>query len=138
MRYLIFFVLGLAVLVSSACRGSDSKKAVEQAIQKHLDQQPGLMMANMKMELQDVKFNGASAVADVRYVSKQAPGASVIVRYQLRRAGGAEGEWIVQSSAALSMSGIDGSSPHGGAGGAPPEDSGPKDQPAIPAPEASH
>ncbi len=142
MRYVILCTLATTVLFGGACHRSDSKEGIRQAIQKHLDQQPGLMMGNMNMELEEVKFGGDTAVADVRYVSKQVQNTYVVVRYQLRRSqdteGGAAG-WIVQSSTLLGMSGTPaGTGPHDSGGGSHTDGPQPKDQPTIPAPRPSH
>ncbi len=142
MRYVILCTLVTTVLIASACRRSNSKEAVRQAIQKHLDQQPGLILGNMNMELDAVKFSGDTAVADVRYVSKQVQNTSVVVRYQLHKSqdteGGAGG-WIVQSSSMLSMSGTpSGTSPHDSGSGNPAGEPQPRDQPAVLAPQPSH
>ncbi len=102
-----------------------SKSAVREAIEAHLKQRPNLLMANMTMEVQEVKFNGDRAGALVKYQSKQAAEVSVLVRYVLRKAGNG---WEVESS-----------SPAGGAPMVPHGPSSPEEAPPrTPAPEPSH
>lgn len=66
------------------------------------------MLVNMTLEVQDVKFTGDTAQADIQFRSKQSPNLVVAVRYMLRRVGD---RWQVESSAPVSGMGA---SPHGG------------------------
>jgi len=111
MRFLSICLLGLLVFVGGCSKtgGLQSKAAVQTAIEAHLQQRPNLMLANMTLEVQDVKFTGDTAQADVQFRSKQSPNLVVGVRYMLRRAGD---RWQVESSA---PSGGMGAPPHGGA-----------------------
>jgi hypothetical protein len=111
MRFLSICLLGLLVLIGGCSKtgGLQSKAAVQAAIEAHLQQRPNLMLANMTLEVQEVKFTGDTAQADVQFRSKQSPNLVVGVRYMLRRAGD---RWQVESSAPL---GGMGTPPHGGA-----------------------
>ncbi len=116
------------VLVLSGCGrfgGAESKSAVREAIEAHLKQRPNLLMANMTMEVQEVKFSGDRAEALVKYQSKQAPEVSVLVSYGLRKSGKS---WEVESS-----------SPAGGAPMVPHGPSSSRERsPRAPALEPSH
>jgi len=122
MRFLVACLVG-SILLASGCNkaGSDNPKAaVQAAIEAHLKQRPNLMLANMTLEVQDVKVTGDTAQAEVKFRSKQSTDLAVGVRYTLKRAGDG---WQVESS---SPTGGMGASPHGGAGtpapaGAPAE-----------------
>jgi hypothetical protein len=127
-------LVGLAIVASlvGACGGRklESKSAVQAAIEGHLKQRSNVLMTNMTLQVEDVKFEGDKAEAHVTYRSKQTPELSVRIRYLLRRAGD---HWEVESSSPV---GGMGANPHGAAGprGAderrPPSD--------APAPQASH
>jgi hypothetical protein len=116
MRFLSTCLLGLLVLIGGCSKtgGLQSKAAVQAAIEAHLQQRPNLMLANMTLEVQDVRFTGDTAQADVQFRSKQSPNLVVGVRYMLRRVGD---RWQVESSAPL---GGMGTPPHGGAPGPAP------------------
>ena len=111
MRFLSICLLGPLVFVGGCSRsgGLQSKAAAQAAIEAHLQQRQNLMLANMTLEVQEVKFTGDTAQADVQFRSKQSPNLVVGVRYILRRAGD---RWQVESSAPL---GGMGTPPHGGA-----------------------
>jgi hypothetical protein len=116
MRFLIACLAG-SILLMSGCKKSgdtDAKAAIQAAIEAHLQQRPNLMLANMTLEVQDVKITGDTAQAEVRFRSKQSADLTVGVRYTLKRAGD---RWQVESS---SPTGGMGASPHGGAGAAAP------------------
>ncbi len=125
-------------VVLPGCRwfgGMNSKSAVRSAIEAHLKKQPGLALSNMSTDVQDVKFDGDNATAQVVYQSKDVPDLKVEVRYTLRRAGD---HWEVVSSTPV---GGMGGNPHGGV--AVPQTSTPPAQsvPANPhdvSPQASH
>lgn len=132
-------VFGTAVAFAlSGCGrlgGINSKGAVQAAIEAHLKQRPGLALANMSTDVQDVKFDGDKATAQVMYQSKDVPDLKVEVLYTLRRAGD---HWEVVSSTPV---GGMGGNPHGGV--AVPPTSPPPGQsvPANPhgvSPQASH
>ena len=129
MRSLLISSLGLALLVSGCAKreGLQSKEALQAGIERYLQKQSKIALSNMTMEIQDVKFQGDRAEAQVKFRSKQAPDLAVGVHYVLRRAGD---EWEVQSSSAA---GGMGGNPHAGAVGqasAPP--------PSGSAPQSSH
>jgi hypothetical protein len=71
------------------------------------------MMANLNLEVGEVKFSGDSAEAETKFRSKQSPDLAVGVHYKLKLAGD---HWQVESSA---PSGGMGGSPHGGAASVP-------------------
>lgn len=119
--------LGLA-LILTACHKADqlqTKAAVQAAIEQRVQQRANVVFDTMTIEVEDVKFDGDRAEAQVKFRSKQSPQTAVGVHYVLRRAGD---HWEVESSSAT---GGMGGSPHG-AGTAP--------SPAPPptAPQASH
>lgn len=128
--------LAIALCGCSRFRGVNSKGAVQAAIEAHLKQQPGLALANMSTEVQDVKFDGDRANAQVVYVSKDSPDLKVEVRYVLRRQGD---HWEVESSTPV---GGMGGNPHGGVAvprtGAMPPQTVPASPSAVPLPQASH
>ena len=110
MRAAAIGLVVLSVLASSACHrlsGIDSKGAVQQAIEEHLKQQPNVFFQNMTVELGNVTFSGDSAIAQVKFRSKQAPGMAVGIVYRLRKTGD---KWRVESTATASMPGT---TPHG-------------------------
>ena len=111
MRAILIGIVAVACLtVMCAKREAASKAEVREAIETHLKERPNLMMANMDLELQDVKFSGDTADAQVQFRSKQSPSLVVGVSYKLRRV---DGRWKVESTS--STSGM-GGSPHGGGG----------------------
>lgn len=115
MRLFIACLTG-AILFLSGCSkagSNDPKPAIQAAIEAHLKQQQNLMLANMTLEVNDVKVTGDRAEADVTFRSKESAGPTVSVRYALKRAGD---RWQVESR--LSTGGM-GASPHGGAETAP-------------------
>jgi hypothetical protein len=96
----------LAMTTAASCsRGTNSKRAVERAIEAHLERNSGLALNAFTTEISEVKFEGDNAEAVVKFQSKQAPPMSVQVRYTLRKEGD---HWVVQSSSAM------GGNPHGG------------------------
>jgi hypothetical protein len=125
MRFAASSAVVLALFLN-ACKsgGSNSKAAIQTAIEQHLRKQPNVMLNNMTLEVRDVKFEGEKAKAEVKFRSKQSPDLAVGVRYVLRKAGD---HWEVESS-----------SPSGGMGGhgqasaphASPPPSGPALQPS--------
>jgi len=129
MRTVMACAVTAAVLAAGGCqsRSLESKSAVEAAIVKHLQQRPNVVLNNMTLTVQDAKFEGDRATAEVKFSSKDRPDLAVGVRYVLRRAGD---HWEVESS---SPTGGMGTTPHGGAGGAPPAT-----EPSTTAPQPSH
>jgi hypothetical protein len=128
-------VVGLALAGCGKFSGVNSKTAIKEAVDTHLKQQPGLALANMTTEVQDVKFDGDHATAQVVFQSKEAPELKVEVRYTLRRQGN---RWEVESSTPM---GGAGANPHGAAA-MPPAGQQPQTVPANPhsqmSPQASH
>jgi hypothetical protein len=114
MRAILIGILTLACLTLMCTkREAASKAEVREAIEAHLKQRPNLMMANMDLEVQDVKISGDTADALVQFRSKQSPNLVVGVSYKLRRV---DGRWKVESTS--STSGM-GGNPHGGGTPAP-------------------
>ena len=110
MRNALACAIVLAMATAASCsRGTDSRSAVERAIEAHLERNSSLALNAFTTEISDVKFEGDNAEAVVKFESKQAPHMSVQVRYTLRKEGD---RWAVQSSSAM------GGNPHGG--GMPP------------------
>jgi hypothetical protein len=110
MRAAVISLVVLGVAVLAACHklgGIDSKAAVQQAIEDHLKQQPNVFFQKMTVELGDVTFSGDTAVAQVKFRSKQAPSMAVGIVYRLRKTGD---KWRVESTATASMPGT---TPHG-------------------------
>jgi hypothetical protein len=110
MRALVISLTVLSVAGSAACHklsGIDSKAAVQQAIEEHLKQQPNVFFQNMSVELGDVTFSGDTAIAQVKFRSKQAPSMAVGIVYRMRKTGE---KWRVESTATASMPGT---TPHG-------------------------
>ncbi|MGD0125430.1 MAG: hypothetical protein ABSF46_08735 [Terriglobia bacterium] len=110
MRALVISLAVLSVAGSAACHklsGIDSKAAVQQAIEEHLKQQPNVFFQNMSVELGDVTFSGDTAIAQVKFRSKQAPSMAVGIVYRMRKTGE---KWRVESTATASMPGT---APHG-------------------------
>jgi hypothetical protein len=129
MRSLLVCSLGFALLTSGCGKpgGIQSKAAVQAAIEKHLQQRPNVTMKNLTLEVQEVKFEGDKAEAQVKFQSKQSADLTVNVRYMLRRVGD---HWEVESASATGgMAG----NPHAGVGA-------PKPAPAPPGngPQPSH
>lgn len=133
----VIFAGGATALCGcSRLAGINSKSAVQAAIEAHLKQRPGLALSNMSTEVQDVKFDGDKATAQVVYQSKDSPDLKVEVRYVLRRQGD---HWEVESSTPV---GGMGGNPHGGVTVPPssgmPLQTVPASPSAVPPPQASH
>ena len=129
MRAVGWCLLGVA-LVFSGCNksgGVQSKAAIQEAIERHLQKQSNVLLNNMSVEVQDVSYEGDRANADVKFRSKQSPDIAVARKYVLRRVGG---EWQVESSSSPGGMG----DPHGG--GMPTRPSTPSSAPLTP--QASH
>lgn len=118
MRRLVACIVGVSVVAAVACDRLKSRSAVRAAIQEHLKERPGLMIENMTMEVEDVKFSGQTAEARVKFQSKQLPQSFVEVRYSLRRS---VDHWEVESSSPMSMGGPHGLMTPAPAGTAPAE-----------------
>jgi hypothetical protein len=130
MRAVAIGLVALIVAGSAAChklRGTDSKAAVQEAIEEHLKQQPNVFFQNMTVELGDITFNADTALAQVKFRSKQAPNMAVGIVYRLRKTGD---KWRVEATATASMPGT---TPHGGTAApmpAPSSNPGPGPQPS--------
>ncbi len=134
MRLLLAAGVGLALVLSGCSRSTQSNAAIQAAIERHLQSQKNLALNNMTMEVQNVKYTGDKADADVQFQSKQSPSTAVGVHYILQRSGD---DWEVISSAPTT--GGTGGSPHGvgggGAGGGMPM---PPPAPPQAQPQPSH
>jgi len=109
MRALVMSLAVLSLVAPTACHklvGIDSQAAIQEAIEEHLKQQPNVFFQNMTVELGDVTFSGDTALAQVKFRSKQAPNLAVGMVYRLRKTGD---KWRVESTATASMPGT---SPH--------------------------
>jgi hypothetical protein len=116
MRVLAALIATL-LLVAAGCNKRtklQTKEAVQAAIESHLKQRPNVVMANMDLEVGEVKFAGDTAEAEANFRSKQSPNLLVGVHYRLRLAGD---HWQVESS--TPSGGMGGSSHGGGAAPAP-------------------
>jgi hypothetical protein len=116
MRRLLACVLSMTMVIAAGCNRLQSKRAVQAAIEQHLKERPGLIMQNMTMQVENVKFSGDQAEAQVKFQSKEMPQSFVEIRYTLRRSGD---HWEVESSSPMSMSGSHGSMTPTPAGTAP-------------------
>jgi hypothetical protein len=140
MRSMVIGFAALALIASGCSRfAGRSRSAVRAAIEQHLREQPGLQMQNMTTEVRDVRFNGDTADAQVRFVSKESPDAFVVIRYQLRRNGG---QWQVQSTSRENMGGGPHEQISGGSPASSPHRQSPVEGPMgpvpQPAPQPSH
>ena len=129
MRAMLLCLAGAALVLSNCNRSGkvQSNAAIQQAIEQHLQKQSSVLFNNMTVEVQDIKFEGDRANADVKFRSKQSPDLVVARHYVLRRV---EGQWQVESSSSPGGMG----NPHGG-----PMSPQPSSPPAAPVtPEASH
>ena len=136
MRFALVCLVGLGMVLAGCSRsnGPQSKEAVKAAIEAHLAQRKNVVLSNMTLEVQDVKFTGDTAEAQVNFRSKQASDLVVGVRYLLRRSGDT---WKVESSSPTS--GMGGAA-HGGMGTNPHGESDVMPAPSTetPAPQSSH
>src|SRR5215471_19147904 len=98
MRRVVVCLLGVAIVGAAECNRLKSKSAVQAAIEHHLKDRPGLLMQNMTMQVQDVKFMGDQAEARVKFQSKEMAQSFVEIRYALRRSGD---HWEVESSSPM-------------------------------------
>lgn len=137
MRFVLASLLGLGVVLTgcSTSKGPETKEAVRAAIEAHLAQRKNVVLSNMTLEVQDVKFTGDTAEAQVNFRSKQASDLVVGVHYLLRRSGDT---WKVESSSPTS--GMGGAT-HGGTGTSPHGESEVMPAPSTtetPPPQSSH
>lgn len=102
MKHTLFF-LGLCFVLagcqqqavpetSQATDADEVKKEAHTAISDYLATRQDLNLANMDLEVTDVTVEGETAVAQVRFRSKQG-NAEMPMSYRLRRE---EGHWVVQ------------------------------------------
>jgi hypothetical protein len=132
MRSALAGLVGVALVLSACSKsgGIQSKAAIQAAIERHLQGRPNVALNSMTVDVQDVRFDGDRAEAEVKFRSKQAPDLTVDVHYVLRRVGD---RWEVESSSVRRGMG---GSPHGAAGGRRPGD--PLPAPATPTLQPSH
>lgn len=106
MRFL-FLLLAALVAAVPACRKSESAATnaeIEAAIRAYLEQRSNVMLANMTLEMGEVKVTDDTAEASVTFRSKQQPDATAGVVYHLRRQ---DSGWQVVSTGGM------GGDPHG-------------------------
>jgi hypothetical protein len=129
MRSALAGLVGVALVLSACSKsgGIQSKAAIQAAIERHLQGRPNVVLNSMTVDVQDVRFDGDRAEAEVKFRSKQAPDLTVDVHYVLRRVGD---RWEVESSSVRRGMG---GSPHGAAGGSMPSPA-----PATPTLQPSH
>jgi hypothetical protein len=114
MRVALASLIGFVMIAAVACKKAAEPKAeIQSAIEAHLQQRQNLMLANMTLEVGEVKITGDTAQAEVKFRSKQKPDLVVAVQYTLHRQGD---RWQVESSTPTSGMGV---SPHGGMATAP-------------------
>lgn len=109
MRWILAIIL-IFSLVSGGCKGAskvETKEAVQKAVEAYLQQRQKLTLANMNLEVSDVKFEGETASAEVKFRSKQSTDLVVSVHYKLKKSG--EGWQVETSTPGAGMGG----SPHG-------------------------
>lgn len=113
MRGLLIWSLVFSLAATSSCskgEGLRSKQAVQAAIEEHLKQNRQIQLENFTTEIEEVKLQGDTAEALVKYRSKESPELTVQVRYSLRKTGD---HWEVRSS---SPAGGQAMNPHGSMG----------------------
>ncbi|PYV10909.1 MAG: hypothetical protein DMG23_05965 [Acidobacteria bacterium] len=93
MKRVGFCIAGLIIVFG--CGPSQSKSAVRAAIEAYLRQRPNLVLSNMTFDVQEVKFHGDTAEAEVKFESKESPDLAVKVHYVLQKSGD---HWVVRSS----------------------------------------
>ena len=107
--------IGIAclVLVTAVfgCHRTDSKAAVEAAVQKHLDQNSHLMLNSFSTHFETVRVKGDLAQALVKYSSKNVPSLAVEVNYGLKKI---NGEWQVVTSSSAGGQTANPANPHAG------------------------
>jgi hypothetical protein len=96
-----------AVLSLAACGGSQ-KKAVEQAIHEHLNQNTHLIAGSFNTKIESVTVHGDSADALVRFESKQSAQNFVEVYYGLRLE---DSHWEVVTSQQVNVPSADSQQP---------------------------
>ncbi len=128
--YVLLILIGLAGFV--ACHKVASKEAVKQAVEKHLHENPHLMLNSFTTHFEKITLKGNTAQALVEYQSKNLPRLAVSVLYELRKVGG---EWQVVSSSSAGGQQANPANPHEGAGMG--SDTGPT-SPSVPVPVPSH
>ncbi len=133
MRWIVAGVVS-ATLLFGACSksgGNAQENQVRAAVESHLKSKGNLALNNMDMQIQNVKVNGDTADAQVKFTSKQNPQLAVNVLYSLRRAGD---HWEVTSSTPMGGDSHQSMGSPGEGHGAPAGAA----TPQPPQPEASH
>lgn len=135
MRRFIVCLAIISVTGLAGCGKRDSKAAVQEAVQKHLERNAHLMLNSFTTQFEKVTIHGDTADALVKYQSKNLPKLAVHVRYGLKKM---NGTWQVISSSSAGGQMTNPANPHEGAGTL---DSGAAAQPppqSAPGPIASH
>lgn len=129
MQRLYPYLVILSVAVFASCARTNSKAAVEAAVQNHLHENAHLMLNSFTTQFESVAVKGDTANALVKYQSKQVPRLAVHVQYNLKLD---HGRWQVISSSTDALDRTNPANPHAGAlDQMPPPQS-------MPGPIASH
>ncbi|HEV2416393.1 MAG TPA: hypothetical protein VGX94_01170 [Terriglobia bacterium] len=111
MRRLLACVAIISVVGVFGCRKTDSKAAVEAAVQEHLDHNSHLMLNSFTTHFEAVTVKGDTAQALVKYESKNVPNLAVQVSYGLKKVNGG---WQVVSSSSAGGQMTNPANPHQG------------------------
>jgi hypothetical protein len=130
MRWLSISLAAVLVVSAAGCARRDPRGAVEAAIEKHLHENPHLMLNSFTTQFQNVAINGDTANAVVKYQSKSMPKLAVHVRYTLKMD---HGQWQVVSSSTDAFGRANPANPHAST----TLDQAPMPQ-SVPGPVASH
>ncbi|GEM_PF-1439116 len=90
--------------MTAGCRNLNTKQAVQQAIDAHLQENSSINRSNFTTQIEKVDFKDDTAQALVTFQSKHAPNLTVHVRYHLKRS---RGRWVVMSSEPAGGQGMD-------------------------------
>ncbi|HEV2499264.1 MAG TPA: hypothetical protein VGY31_06770 [Terriglobia bacterium] len=111
MRRLLACVAIVSVIGAFGCRKTDSKAAVEAAVQNHLNHNSHLMLNSFTTHFETVTVKGDTAQALVKYESKNVPNLAVQVSYGLKKVNGG---WQVVSSSSAGGQMTNPANPHQG------------------------
>jgi len=95
MRRFLVFCTALAVIGVVSCHRTNSKAAIQAAIEDHLHHNSHLMLNSFTTHFENITQNGDTARALVKYQSKNLPNVAVEVSYGLKKI---NGRWQVVSS----------------------------------------
>jgi hypothetical protein len=111
MRRFCVCIAILSVAGFASCARTNSKLAVEAAIQKHLHANAHLMLNSFTTRFENVTVTGDTANAVVKYQSKDLPRLAVHVRYTLKLD---HGQWQVMASSTDAFDRSNPANPHAG------------------------